>query len=64
MLTAELFLFANDCTPDWHTSDGTAYHRAKLGNIWFAHELQRRHPDLIVPMVHPGVVNTDLQQTG
>ncbi|KAK9795902.1 hypothetical protein WJX73_005611 [Symbiochloris irregularis] len=64
VLTAELFLFAKDCTPDWHTSDGSAYYRAKLGNIWFAHELQRREPGLIVPLVHPGVVNTELQQTG
>ena len=34
--------------------------RSKLAGIWFAYELQRRHPDLIVLVLHPGVVQTNL----
>ena len=34
--------------------------RSKLASIWYAYELQRRRPDLIVPVLHPGVINTDL----
>ena len=33
---------------------------SKLANVMFAYELQRREPDLVVPIVHPGVINTAL----
>lgn len=35
-----------------------AYSRSKLANLLFADELHRRHPDLGVVALHPGVVRT------
>jgi len=37
-----------------------AYSRTKLANLLFTYELQRRHPELPVVAVHPGMVRTDL----
>jgi len=37
-----------------------AYSRTKLANLLFSYELQRRHPQLSVVAVHPGMVRTDL----
>lgn len=37
-----------------------AYSRSKLANLHDGYELQRRHPDLTVVAVHPGMVRTDL----
>jgi NAD(P)-dependent dehydrogenase (short-subunit alcohol dehydrogenase family) len=37
-----------------------AYSRTKLANLLFSYELQRRHPELSVVAVHPGMVRTDL----
>jgi NAD(P)-dependent dehydrogenase (short-subunit alcohol dehydrogenase family) len=37
-----------------------AYSRTKLANLLFTYELQRRHPELSVVAVHPGMVRTDL----
>ena len=34
--------------------------RSKLAGIWYAYELQRRHPELIVPVLHPGVIATQM----
>lgn len=34
--------------------------RSKLAQIWYAFELQRRHPELTIPVLHPGVINTEL----
>jgi hypothetical protein len=31
-----------------------ACHRSNLAKTWFGYELQRRHPELTVPLVHPG----------
>ncbi|MEW9528485.1 SDR family NAD(P)-dependent oxidoreductase [Microbispora sp. NPDC049125] len=36
------------------------YSRTKLANLLFSYELQRRHPELIVVALHPGMVRTDL----
>lgn len=36
------------------------YSRTKLANLLFSYELQRRHPELSVVAVHPGMVRTDL----
>ncbi|MEU6645753.1 SDR family NAD(P)-dependent oxidoreductase [Saccharomonospora sp. NPDC046836] len=36
------------------------YSRTKLANLLFTYELHRRHPELTVAAVHPGVVRTDL----
>jgi NAD(P)-dependent dehydrogenase (short-subunit alcohol dehydrogenase family) len=37
-----------------------AYSRSKLANLLFTYELARRHPELTVVAVHPGVVRTSL----
>jgi NAD(P)-dependent dehydrogenase (short-subunit alcohol dehydrogenase family) len=37
-----------------------AYSQTKLANLLFGYELQRRHPELSVVAVHPGMVRTDL----
>jgi NAD(P)-dependent dehydrogenase (short-subunit alcohol dehydrogenase family) len=37
-----------------------AYCRSKLGSLWYARELARRHPELRVHAVHPGVVDSEL----
>ena len=37
---------------------------SKLANIWFAYELQRREPQLVVPTLHPGVINTTIGSPG
>jgi retinol dehydrogenase 12 len=36
------------------------YSRTKLANLLFSYELQRRHPELTVVALHPGMVRTDL----
>jgi retinol dehydrogenase 12 len=36
------------------------YGRTKLANLLFSYELQRRHPELTVVALHPGMVRTDL----
>ncbi len=41
-------------------SDPIIVCRSKLAQVWFAYELQRRHPELIVPVVHPGVIDTEM----
>jgi NAD(P)-dependent dehydrogenase (short-subunit alcohol dehydrogenase family) len=64
IVTGDIYILANDCTPDYHyqTPYGgmLAYCRSKLGNLWLARELQRRHPELHVRVAHPGVVATSL----
>lgn len=37
-----------------------AYSATKLANLLFSYELQRRHPELSVVAVHPGMVRSDL----
>jgi NAD(P)-dependent dehydrogenase (short-subunit alcohol dehydrogenase family) len=37
-----------------------AYSRTKLANLLFSYELQRRHPELSVAALHPGMARTDL----
>lgn len=34
--------------------------RSNLAKTWFGYELQRRHPELTVPVVHPGVIDSGL----
>ena len=35
---------------------------SNLSKMWFAYELQRRYPDLTVPVLHPGVIDSELSQ--
>ncbi len=64
IVTGDIYILASDCTPDYRyrTPFGgmLAYCRSKLGNLWLARELQRRHPELHVRVAHPGVVATHL----
>ena len=64
ILTGDFYIMAEGCSPSyhWHSRLGAmrAYNRSKLGNFWIARELQRRHPDLNVFAVHPGVVASGL----
>ncbi len=39
-----------------------AYFRTNLTKLLFAYELQRRYPELTVPVLHPGVLDTNLTQ--
>jgi NAD(P)-dependent dehydrogenase (short-subunit alcohol dehydrogenase family) len=64
ILTGDGYITADGCSPkySWRSRLGglRAYNRSKLGNFWIARELQRRHPDLNVFIVHPGIVATGL----
>jgi hypothetical protein len=42
----------------FHTSPKPC--RSNLAKTWFGYELQRRHPELCVPVVHPGVIDSGL----
>jgi NAD(P)-dependent dehydrogenase (short-subunit alcohol dehydrogenase family) len=64
VLTGDIYVRAVACTSDFtyrgKRGGSMAYARSKLGNLWFAAELQRRHPALFVVIVHPGVAATNL----
>jgi NAD(P)-dependent dehydrogenase (short-subunit alcohol dehydrogenase family) len=64
VVTGDIYVLARECTPDFtfRTPFGgmLAYCRSKLGDIWIARELQRRHPELHVAIAHPGVVASEL----
>ena len=66
-LTGDIYTLSNQCTPDYRyrgrIGGQFAYCRSKLGNLWWAQELQRRCPGLSVFAVHPGVVASDLGGT-
>ena len=67
VLTGDIYVLASECTPDYEfrapLGGMLAYCRSKLGDIWIARELQRRHPELHVAIAHPGVVATGLGGT-
>jgi len=64
VVTGDIYVMARACTPDYRFAGALggmqAYCRSKLGDIWIARELQRRHPQLHVVIAHPGVVATQL----
>ena len=64
VLTGDIYIREQECTSDFHydgpSGGALAYSRSKLGNLWFAAELQRRHPRLEVCCVHPGVIASNL----
>ena len=67
VLTGDIYILASECTPDYAfrgpMGGMQAYCRSKLGDIWIARELKRRHPELHVAIAHPGVVATSLGGT-
>jgi NAD(P)-dependent dehydrogenase (short-subunit alcohol dehydrogenase family) len=63
-VTGDIYILASECTPDYRyrgmLGGQRAYCRSKLGNLWLARELARRHASLRVHAVHPGVVASGL----
>ena len=64
VVTGDILMVARNCSADFasdHPRAGAmAYARSKLGSLWLARELARRHPELHVVAVHPGVVRSGL----
>eukprot|EP00775_Hariotina_reticulata_P007691 gene7691-7891_t len=70
VVSSMLHSFADDAGPDfrypsWPALLGLsggwwAYCRSNLAKTWFGYELQRRHPELTVPLCHPGVIDSGL----
>ena len=64
VVTGDIYVMARECTPDFAyrgpLGGQRAYCRSKLGNLWQAGELARRHPELHVHAVHPGVIASEL----
>jgi NAD(P)-dependent dehydrogenase (short-subunit alcohol dehydrogenase family) len=64
IVTGDIYVLEAACTPDyaWRGRAGglRAYCRSKLGNLWIGSELQKRHPELSVFIVHPGAIDTGL----
>jgi NAD(P)-dependent dehydrogenase (short-subunit alcohol dehydrogenase family) len=50
----------NDLNMEGGYNPYLAYSATKLANLLFSYELQRRHPELSVVAVHPGMVRSDL----
>jgi hypothetical protein len=66
--TGDIYFMSRDCSPDYGYIGAyggmLAYCRSKLGNLWFARQLQRRYPALAVLIAHPGVVASGLVAVG
>lgn len=64
IVTGDIYITESDCTSNFRyrgrLGGVRAYSRSKLGNFWIGRELQRRHPELTVTLVHPGVVASNL----
>jgi NAD(P)-dependent dehydrogenase (short-subunit alcohol dehydrogenase family) len=67
VITGDIYFLADECSSDFEYRGERgcqlAYSRSKLGNLWFAAELQRRHPNLEVCAAHPGVIASNLGGT-
>jgi len=63
-VTGDIYVMSRACSPDYAyrgpLGGQQAYCRSKLGNLWAARELARRHPELRVHAVHPGVIASAL----
>ncbi len=64
IVTGDIYIMARGCSADYayrgRVGGQRAYCRSKLGSLWYARELARRHPELRVHAVHPGVIASDL----
>ena len=64
IVVGDIYILARGCSADYAYRGALggqlAYCRSKLGNLWYARELARRHPSLRVHAVHPGVIATEL----
>jgi NAD(P)-dependent dehydrogenase (short-subunit alcohol dehydrogenase family) len=67
IVTGDIYILSDSCSADYAYRGAIggqlAYCRSKLGNLWFAQELARRHPRLRVHAVHPGVIASELGGT-
>jgi retinol dehydrogenase-12 len=68
VVTGDIYIMSSDCSSDYsyrgRFGGQQAYCRSKLGNLRYARELARRHPELRVHAVHPGVVASELAGSG
>jgi NAD(P)-dependent dehydrogenase (short-subunit alcohol dehydrogenase family) len=64
ILTGDIYIRADACTPDFRGSGAMAYCRSKLGNLWQGRVLAERYPRLAVYVAHPGVVASNLGGVG
>lgn len=68
VVTGDIYVMARECSADFvyrgALGGQQAYCRSKLGNLWYARELARRHPSIGVHVVHPGVVASGLGGKG
>lgn len=62
IITGDIAVLADDASPDFEYNDSglIAYCRSKICNQAFMLELSARYPDLLVYVVHPGVINSHL----
>lgn len=64
VVTGDLYIMSSNCSSDYsyrgRLGGQRAYCRSKLGNLWYARELARRHPKMRVHAVHPGVIDSEL----
>lgn len=64
VVTGDIYIMSSSCSSDYSyrglLGGQRAYCRSKLGNLWYARELARRHPEMRVHAVHPGVVASEL----
>jgi NAD(P)-dependent dehydrogenase (short-subunit alcohol dehydrogenase family) len=62
-VAADIYILKKDCKPNYFSKKenvSNAYCQSKLGVMWWAKELLRKHPNLSVNIVHPGVVASSL----
>ena len=68
ILTGDIYILEKDSLWDLKYSSSLggvkAYCQSKLGNVWVARELQKRHSELEVCIVHPGVISSGLGGAG
>jgi dehydrogenase/reductase SDR family protein 13 len=64
VVTGDIYIMSSNCSSDYSYRGGLggqrAYCRSKLGNLWYARELARRHPEMRIHAVHPGVIGSEL----
>jgi retinol dehydrogenase-12 len=64
VVTGDIYIMSSSCSSDYsyrgRLGGQRAYCRSKLGNLWYVRELARRHPELRIHAVHPGVIDSEL----
>jgi NAD(P)-dependent dehydrogenase (short-subunit alcohol dehydrogenase family) len=64
VVTGDIYIMSSHCSSDYSyrgwLGGQRAYCRSKLGNLWYVRELARRHPEMRIHAVHPGVVGSEL----